>query len=61
MTGPLFVVSALYLSLVVAAMYTLLERDFGPLFWRHTGRRWGKFLLLLVGLAIVVQVLDWVG
>jgi energy-coupling factor transporter transmembrane protein EcfT len=60
MTGIPFVVSALYLTLTVAFVVTLLERGYSQrLVWK-TLRRWGKFLLLLVILGIVIQILTWI-
>lgn len=55
--GFVFVGTALYLTLVVAVVYTLNERGFSRGFAFQTGRRWGKFLLLLVVLGIVTQIL----
>jgi hypothetical protein len=57
MTGVVFVLSSLYLTLVVSVVYTLNERGFSQGMVYHTGRRWGKFLLLLVGLGVATQLL----
>ena len=61
MRGLAFVVSALYLLLLVAFVMALLEDNIpGPL-WKRTLLKWGNFLLLLVVLGIVVQILTWIG
>ena len=55
--GMLYVGSALWLTLLVAFVVSLLEDGFCASLAKNTARRWGKFLLGLVILAIVVQVL----
>jgi hypothetical protein len=57
MAGPVFLTSAIYLTLAMSFVVSLLETGFGPGLWKHTFRRWGKFLLLLVILGIVIEVL----
>ncbi len=57
MYGTPFLVSLIYLTLLVAAVVTVLERGYDERFVRETVRRWVKFLLLLLALAAVVQVL----
>lgn len=57
MAGWPFLLTAVVMTLVVAFTTTLLEVSFGPELLRHTLRRWGKFLLLLVVLAIIMQFL----
>lgn len=62
MAGVPFVLSAVYLTLVVSFVISLLESGFCTTTVKQTFRRWGKFLLLLVVLAIVIQVLTvWQG
>lgn len=58
MMGIPFLLSCLYLTLAVAFVVSLLEKGFGGRLMFHTFRRWGKFLLFLAILAILVQVLD---
>ena len=56
--GIPFLFTALYMTLVVAFVVTLLEVGYGGKgLWWHTFRRWGKFLLLLIALGILVQIL----
>ena len=55
--GIPFVSTAIGASLVVSFVMTLLELNFGPGLAKHTFRRWGKFLLLLGILGIVIQFL----
>jgi len=59
-SGITFVVSTLYLTLAVSFVITVLERNFAPGLMGKTLLRWGKFLLLLAVLAIVIQVLTWI-
>jgi len=61
MTGWPFVLSAFYLTLLVAFTLTLVEHGYGRAILSHTLRRWGKFLLLLVVLGVVVQVLTTIA
>lgn len=62
MAGVPFVMSAVYLTLVVSFVISLLESGFCAITLKQTFRRWGKFLLLLVVLAILIQVLTvWQG
>jgi len=56
-----FILSAFYLTLVVAFTLTLVERGFSRDILAQSLTRWGKFLLLLVGLGAVVQVLTWMA
>ena len=58
--GLVFVGVAVYLTGVVAVVYTLNERGFSKGFAYHSGRRWAKFCLLLVGLGLVTQILTWI-
>lgn len=60
MNGVIFVGTAVYLTLAVAFVLSLADVGFERTLGYHTARRWGKFLLLLVGLGIVVQVLTWI-
>ena len=57
MYGLPFLVSLIYLTLLVAAVVTVLERGYDGRFPRETLRRWVKFLLLLGALAAAVQIL----
>ncbi len=57
MYGTPFLISLIYLTLLVAAVVTVLERGYDQQFVRETVRRWVKFLLLLLALALVVQIL----
>lgn len=57
MAGIPFVLSAVYLTLVVSFVVSLLESGVCAATMKQTFRRWGKFLLLLVVLAIVIQLL----
>jgi len=56
--GLLYIGSGLWLTLLVAFVVSLLELGFCAELWRRTARRWGKFLLGLVILAVVVQALS---
>ena len=56
-----FLASAMYLSLMVSLVVSLLEYDTGRAIAWHTGRRWGKFLLLLVILGVFVHLLTVAG
>lgn len=56
--GLPFLMSAIYGTFIVAFVMTVLELDFSTGTLWHTMRRWGKFLLLLVILAIVIQILS---
>lgn len=56
-TSAPFWVSAIYGTFIVSFVTTLLETDYGPGLWKHTFRRWRKFLLLLIILALIVGLL----
>ena len=61
MAGIPFLGAAIYCTLAVAFVLTVIEVE-GASLWRHTLRRWVKFLLLLLALAAAVQVLTlWQG
>ncbi len=53
-----FLISAIYLTLIVAYSMTILETGYDGLVVKRTMHRWGKFLLLLVGLGIVIQFIS---
>ena len=53
--GFVFVFTALYLTFLVALVVSLLDTQLGKSLPARTLRRWGKFLLGLVILAILVQ------
>lgn len=55
--GIVFLASGLYLTLLVALVISLLEQGIAKGFLAHTARRWGKFLLGLVVLGVVVEIL----
>ncbi len=55
--GLVFAASLLYLSLAVAVSYTMSKEGIADQFWPKTMRRWGKFLLGMAGLGVVVAVL----
>lgn len=57
LSGPLFVFSGLYLTLIVALVVSLLDASSWKGLLVQTARRWGKFLLGLVILGFVVQIL----
>ncbi len=57
MIGFIFICSALYLTLVVSFVFALLQEGYGGKLMRSTVRKWGKFLLGLVALGLVVQIL----
>lgn len=57
MSGIPFVISMIYLTFLTAFVVTLLERGYDGRTLGKTLHRWGKFLLLLGILAIVIQVL----
>jgi hypothetical protein len=59
MHGIPFIVSSVYLTLLVSFTMTLLETGLDEILLRKTLKRWGKFLLLLGVLGIVIQVLTW--
>lgn len=58
MIGPLYLMTLGYLTLVVAVVLSLVEANNLREFSRMTGRRWGKFLLGLVLLGIIIQGLS---
>lgn len=60
MPGLPFVISLIYLTLLVSFVVSLIDVGFGSALVRKTLHRWGKFLLLLVVLGIVVQVLTFI-
>jgi len=53
-----FLSSALYLTLLVSFTISLLASNFDHTLVRQTLRRWGKFLLLLVLLGVVVHLIS---
>ncbi|MBX3729369.1 MAG: hypothetical protein KF858_09310 [Candidatus Sumerlaeia bacterium] len=55
--GIVFLGSAIYLTFLVALVISLLDSGFQNALFVQTLRRWGKFLLGLAILAVVVQVL----
>jgi len=57
MPGIPFLAAGLYLTLLVALVVSLLEEGDCKRFWAQTLRRWGKFLLGLAILAIIVEIL----
>lgn len=59
MPGWIFLASALYMTFLVALVISLLQEGLESGIFRHTVRRWGKFLLGLAILAIFVQILTW--
>ena len=59
MHGIPFIISSVYLTLLVSFTMTLLETGLDEILLRKTLKRWGKFLLLLGVLGIVIQVLTW--
>jgi hypothetical protein len=59
MPGFYFALSALYLTLVVALVISLLDTGIRSGFLVRTLKRWGKFLLGLVVLGVIVQILTW--
>ncbi len=59
--GFVFVSTALYLTFLVALVVSLLDQSAWDTLLGRTLRRWGKFLLGLAGLAMVVQILTWIG
>jgi len=59
--GPVFLAVGLYLTLLVALVVSLLEERGGKRIWAQTLRRWGKFLLGLAILAIIVQILTFLA
>lgn len=59
MPGLVFVGSALYLTLVVALVITLLDPRSTGGFIPVCLTRWGKMLGGLAALGVVVQVLTW--
>ncbi len=54
MAGWVFLTSMVYLTLLVAFVVSLLEFGFEAPLARKTLTRWGKFLLLLGGLGVVI-------
>lgn len=58
--GVLYIGSAIYLTLLVAFVVSLLEEGFGPELVAHTLRRWRKFAVGLAVLAGIVQILTLV-
>lgn len=61
LAGLPFLLAALYLTFLFAFVYTILVSNFGKGTIWHTCRRWGKLLLLLVILGVIVQVLTAAG
>lgn len=61
MAGLPFFLASLYLTLMFAFVYSLLLSNFDRSLLRQTLRRWGKLLLLLVILGVVVQGLTAFG
>lgn len=61
MPGLVFVLTAIYLTFVVALVVSLLDHANRRDVQRKTLRRWSKFLLGLAILGIVVQVFTWFG
>ena len=59
MPGWIFLGSALYLTLVVALVITLLDTRSAGRFIHITVTRWVKMLGGLVVLGLVVQILTW--
>ena len=55
--GWIFIVTGIYLTFLVALVISLLDQGLTRELGVHTGRRWGKFLLGLVVLGIIVQIL----
>jgi hypothetical protein len=55
--GWVFLASLGYLSLAVSVSYTLSKEGFTQNFWTKTLGRWGKFLLGLGFLGIIVEIL----
>ncbi len=54
-----FILSLIYLTLLVSFIITLLEQNFSAKLIGKTFRRWGKFLLLLGCLAIFILILSF--
>ncbi|CAN5248525.1 hypothetical protein BH09SUM1_BH09SUM1_10690 [soil metagenome] len=61
MRGLPFVLTALYLLLLVSYVMTLLEDNATRPMLHRVLHQWGKFLLLLVILGAMVQVLTWIS
>jgi uncharacterized membrane protein len=61
MAGVLFVLSALYLTLVVSVVISLLDHPVPQTLVRDTIRRWAKFTGGLLALGFVVQVMTWLA
>ncbi|MEQ8822123.1 MAG: hypothetical protein RLY93_17945 [Sumerlaeia bacterium] len=57
MTGPVYILSALYLTLLVSLVISVLEPEWRNKLWKNTLRRWGKFLGGLAILGVIVQIL----
>lgn len=57
MPGVVFVGSAIYLTLVVALVITLLDTRASGTFIPVTLKRWGKMVLGLAVLGTIVQIL----
>ncbi len=55
--GVPFLLSMLYLTLLVSFVISLLELNFCRELTMKTFTRWGKFLLLLVALGVFIQIL----
>ena len=53
-----FLLSSIYLSFIVSLCMTVLESGFDGRLAAKALWRWGKFLLLLVGLGIVIQIIS---
>jgi hypothetical protein len=61
MPGFYFLLSALYLTLTVALVISLLDTGIKAGFLVRTLKRWAKFLLGLVILGLVVQIFTWLA
>jgi len=59
MPGWIFLAAALYMTFLVALVVSLLNEGLERSIIRQTLRRWGKFLLGLVILGIIVQILTF--
>ncbi len=55
--GLMFLVSMIYLTLLLSFVISLIDFGYAPSLIGKTFRRWGKFLLLLGALGVIVVVL----
>lgn len=59
--GMTFILTGLYLTFLVSLVMALLEPEWKQRLPLRIGRKWGKFLLGLVILGVVVQVLTFMA